>query len=393
MKMSEKTLLKKIEQAFAENYCTGSYKLELEHDYDDSTYYVLYYTYETGETIAVDITVTFLGEVKFYSPVHCYYISNFNNHIKSVINVLRMLFDMIDSNKDDMINYYAKECTDCPDFCEEDCNENAECARVNDVFDGCEKESMKSKIIKYAMSKIGTKRVSTLDGMTLEYKNKCYNIYVDDNNVTVEEIKEEPEEPEEPEETEKHYYDYTSEDFIKAGIAKECTDCPDFCEEDCIENAECARGNDVFDGCKTVKEVMEVKQELNARYGEQVHKQMKAKLNPEWHHVSLATLANIDNDMLDEKRKVYLSFYKKWQEVRKNLRKCSCGCSYERCYNVFRRSITTALYKKKISKELVEYFDRQVSMVNVECGVWSSGVEVATGQHESRKYNRATLRY
>lgn len=44
---------------------------------------------------------------------------------------------------------------------------------------------------------------------------------------------------------------------------------------------------------------------------EQVHKQMKAKHNPEWHHVSLATLANIDNDMLDEKRKVYLSFLQK----------------------------------------------------------------------------------
>lgn len=126
---------------------------------------------------------------------------------------------------------------------------------------------------------------------------------------------------------------------------------------------------------------------------EQVHKQMKAKHNPEWHHVSLATLANIDFDMLDEKRKVYLSFYKKWQEVRKNLRKCSCGLSYEHCYNSFRRLLTITLDKKKISKELVEYFDRQKSMVNVECGVWSSAVEVATGQHESRKYNRVTLRY
>lgn len=312
----------------------------------------------------------------------------------------------------------------------------------------CENESMKSEIIKYAMSKIGTKRVSTLDGMTLDYKNKCYNIYVDDNNVTVEEIEEETTE------TEKHYTDYTSEDFIKSGIAKECTTCPDFCEEDCIENAECSKGYDVFDGCKTVKEVMEVKQELNARFGkeqyfdtdslqpnkaiiekieninhcpnqdtccivspfvhcnynyksdscikahknfihdcERLHKQMKAKHNPEWHHVSLKTLANIDNDMLDEKRKVYLSFYKKWQEVRKNLRKCGCGLSYEHCYNSFRRLLKMALDKKKISKELVEYFDRQVSMVNVECGVWSSAVEVATGQHESRKYNRPTLRY
>lgn len=125
---------------------------------------------------------------------------------------------------------------------------------------------------------------------------------------------------------------------------------------------------------------------------EQVHKQMKAKNNPEWHHVSLDTLANIDFDMLDEKRKVYLSFYKKWQEVRKNLRRCSCGYSYDRCRNVFRRSLTIALDKKKISKELVNYFGRQISMVNVECGVWSSAVEEATGQHESRKYNRPTLR-
>lgn len=119
----------------------------------------------------------------------------------------------------------------------------------------------------------------------------------------------------------------------------------------------------------------------------------KAIKNPEWHHVSLVTLANIDFDMLDEKRKVYLSFYKKWQEARKNLRKCSCGNSYERCCRVFRRSLTIALEEDRISKTLVEYFDRQISMVNVECGVWSSMVEVATGQHDSRKYNRATLRY
>lgn len=119
----------------------------------------------------------------------------------------------------------------------------------------------------------------------------------------------------------------------------------------------------------------------------------KARKNPEWHHVSLDTLANIDFDMLDEKRKVYLSFYKKWQETRKNLRRCSCGYRYERCRNVFRRSLTIALDNKKISKELVDYFDRQISMVNVECGIWSSAVEVATGQHESHKYNRPTLRH
>lgn len=277
----------------------------------------------------------------------------------------------------------------------------------------------------------------------------CYYSYLNAKEISVDS----EEYTDRCEETEKHYADYTSEDFIKSRIAKECTTCPDFCE-DCIENAECASGYDVFDGCKTVKDVMEVKQELNSRFGkeqyfdtdslqpnktiiekieninhcpnqntccivspfvhcnynyksdscikahknfihvcEEVHKQMKAINNPEWHHVSLDTLANIDFDILDEKRKVYLSFYKKWKEVRKNLRKCNCGYSYDRCRNVFRRSLTIALDKKKISKELVNYFDRQISMVNVECGVWSSAVEVAAGEHESRKYNRPTLRY
>lgn len=49
-------------------------------------------------------------------------------------------------------------------------------------------EELKSTIVKYAMRKIGTKCVSALDGMTLEYKNKWYNIYVNDNNVEIEEI-------------------------------------------------------------------------------------------------------------------------------------------------------------------------------------------------------------
>lgn len=319
MKMSEKTLLKKIENAFAENYCIGSYKLELQHDYDEASYYVLFYTYETGETIAVDIANTSLGEVKFYSPVHGYYISNFNNHTKSVINVFRMFFDLIDSNKEVMINYYAIK-TEEPEEPEE---------TVKEVME------VKQEL----NARFGKEQYFDTDSVQpnktiIENINHCPN----QNTCCI------------VSPLVHCNYNYKSDSCIKA------------------------HKNFIHD-C------------------EQVHKQMKAKYNPEWHHASLATLANIDFDMLDEKRKVYLSFYKKWQEVRKNLRKCSCGFSYERCYNVFRRSLTTALYKKKISKELVEYFDRQISMVNVECGVWSSAVEVATGQHESRKYNKPTLRY
>ena len=49
-------------------------------------------------------------------------------------------------------------------------------------------EEMESKIIIYAMRKIGTKRVSILDGMTIEYENNWYNIYVNKNEVTIEKI-------------------------------------------------------------------------------------------------------------------------------------------------------------------------------------------------------------
>ena len=37
---------------------------------------------------------------------------------------------------------------------------------------------------------------------------------------------------------------------------------------------------------------------------------MKARSNPEWHHVNLETVRNIDIDMLDEKRQRYLKIYK-----------------------------------------------------------------------------------
>lgn len=42
----------------------------------------------------------------------------------------------------------------------------------------------------------------------------------------------------------------------------------------------------------------------------QTWKRYGAIVNPEWHHVSLATLANIDNDMLDEKRRHYMKVYR-----------------------------------------------------------------------------------
>ena len=126
---------------------------------------------------------------------------------------------------------------------------------------------------------------------------------------------------------------------------------------------------------------------------EQVHKQMKAKNNPEWHHVSLATLANIDNDMLDNKRRLYFTVRNELNKTLKNLHKCNSGLSYKKTLSPLIRWIMELYFNKKITSDLKRYVDIKISMCNVECGVWSSAVEEATGQHESRKYNRPTLRY
>lgn len=119
----------------------------------------------------------------------------------------------------------------------------------------------------------------------------------------------------------------------------------------------------------------------------------KARKNPEWHHVSLAALANLDFDMLDEKRHIYLTLYRDWMKTRKNLSKCKYIESYEKCRVIFARKYRKLLYDGRISKAMCNFLDRKISMLNLECGLWSSAVEVAMGQHPSRKYNRATLRY
>lgn len=247
---------------------------------------------------------------------------------------------------------------------------------------------------------------------------------------------EKSEEQEETKETsEKHYADYTSEDFINKGIAKECTTCSDFCEEDCIENAECASGNDVFGGCKKSqyfdtdsvqpnKTIIAKIEDINycpnqntccivspfvhCNYNyksadcikahknfihdcERVHKQMKAKHNPEWHHVSLATLANIDNDMLDEKRRNYMFLY----HLIKDFRKYAFEIKREDVYfdlvsNVL-RNIQQLYFNNVISDKACKYATRHVQAVSVEKGYFMSEREETFGFKESRSYN-GTLR-
>ena len=126
---------------------------------------------------------------------------------------------------------------------------------------------------------------------------------------------------------------------------------------------------------------------------EQVHKQMKAKSNPEWHHVSLATLANIDFNMLDKKRQVYLKVRCELKRTLADLSKCKTGHTYEARARKFMHDMISQYYDNEISYAMRKYLDLQLSMSNVINGVWSSYDEPAMGLHESRRYSRPTLRY
>lgn len=122
-------------------------------------------------------------------------------------------------------------------------------------------------------------------------------------------------------------------------------------------------------------------------------KRYKAIINPEWHHVSLATLANIDFDMLDKKRQVYLKAHRELKRTLADLSKCKTGHTYEARARKFMRDMISQYYDNEISYAMRKYLDLQLSMSNVVNGVWSSYVEPATGLHESRRYSRPTLTY
>lgn len=97
-------------------------------------------------------------------------------------------------------------------------------------------------------------------------------------------------------------------------------------------------------------------------YCEHVHKQMKAISNPEWHHVSLATLANIDFDMLDEKRKLVCDINQILKDGIRNLYKCENHISFEvleryiirKCDELIRHNRLKAFWFTYVARQLDE---------------------------------------
>lgn len=89
-------------------------------------------------------------------------------------------------------------------------------------------------------------------------------------------------------------------------------------------------------------------------------KRYGAIVNPEWHHVSLATLANIDFDMLDEKRKLVFNINQILKDGIRNLYKCENHISFEvleryvirKCDELIRHNRLKAFWFSYIARQL-----------------------------------------
>lgn len=123
----------------------------------------------------------------------------------------------------------------------------------------------------------------------------------------------------------------------------------------------------------------------------QTWKRYDTIVNPEWHHVSLATLANIDNDMLDEKRRNYMYLYNLIKDFRKYafeiIRK---DVYFETTSNVF-RNIQQLYFNNVISFTAYDYAAKHIQVVGVEKGWFDSKSEETFSYKESRRY-KVTLR-
>lgn len=120
-------------------------------------------------------------------------------------------------------------------------------------------------------------------------------------------------------------------------------------------------------------------------------KRYEAIINPEWHHVSLNTLANLDFDMLDKKRQIYLSAHRDLKQTLAYLRKCKTQDTYDTCFIRYIKRANVIYANGKISNAMFNFIKVKLSMQNVESGVWSSDCEDATGYHKSRRYNKSRV--
>lgn len=160
------------------------------------------------------------------------------------------------------------------------------------------------------------------------------------------------------------------------------------------------------------KEVMEVKQESNSRFGKEINETLEQKqhltslfcsfptveemrnnkcfccladrqgnrckgkefcketwnrynaiVNPKWHHVSLATLANIDVVMLDEKRKLVCEINQILKDGISNLYKCESHIAFEVLERYIIRKCDELIQHNRLKAFWFSYVARQLDEV------------------------------
>nr|DAP90973.1 MAG TPA: hypothetical protein [Caudoviricetes sp.] len=260
------------------------------------------------------------------------------------------------------------------------------------TFDELENEWLYTNTNKHTISNKGIEK-KTIIGF-------CRYIVIDiiNLNKTIEENIKANEEA-----NEKHYDDYTSEDFISVKVAPlpEQQTSEESIKDTVIADDTIAYQNARVKETKpTVLNVMQCMMCPADRQGnrcggeqwcKQTWKRYDAIVNPEWHHVSLATLANIDIDMLDEKRRNYMYLYNLIKDFRNYafeiIRK---DVYFETTSNVF-RNIQQLYFNNVISFTTYDYAVKHIQVVGVEKGWFDSKSEETFGYKESRRY-KVTLR-
>lgn len=113
---------------------------------------------------------------------------------------------------------------------------------------------------------------------------------------------------------------------------------------------------------RDVTEEPEEPEETEETVKDVVHKHIKATHNPEWHHVRLATLANIDNDMLDKKHKLVRDINQVLKDGICNLYKCENHITFDvleryvlrKCDELIRQNHLKAFWFTYIAQQLDE---------------------------------------
>lgn len=120
----------------------------------------------------------------------------------------------------------------------------------------------------------------------------------------------------------------------------------------------------------------------------QTWKRYGAIVNPEWHHVSLATLANIDNDMLDEKRRHYMKVYRMTANVINTIYKCNKLSSIDKLRTNLIQTVRTMAKNEKIEWALVQYVKAKIDNCYLVNGLQSSFYSKTYVYNKSRSYTK-----